>query len=375
MSTAAQPLAQETAATGGIAAPEFHKLPLTAEALAEPVSPGSPAGASLLYDPIYDAIRTARSADQPELPQGIWQADLKRADWDEVIRLACDVLASRSKDLQIAAWLAEAALARHGLAGLQEGLAAALLLLERFWAAAHPEFEAGDPSGRLAPFEWLDDKLPALLRLTPLTEPSVFESRAFTLLDWEHSLKRGGESEDHGEAVSKTRLLAAFNASDPGWRRRCAVAAVACGERLTAIVAVLDRHCGREAPSLSGLRGVLGRFVAFYGAYGEQDTMARPRTAPAADGAEPASQGALPTRALPPLPVADVSGRDEAYDALERIADYLTLLEPHSPAPFLVRRAVAWGRMPLPRLLAELMAEHGDLKRVCTMLGIEQGRS
>ncbi len=88
MSTAGQPLAQETGAGWIAAAPVFHKLPLTAEALAEPVSPGSPAGPFLLYDPIYDAIRAARSADQPELPQGIWQADLKRADWDEAIRLA-----------------------------------------------------------------------------------------------------------------------------------------------------------------------------------------------------------------------------------------------------------------------------------------------
>lgn len=351
----------------------FRKLPLTVEALAEPVSPGSPSGPSLLYDPVYDTLRAARSADQPALPQGIWQADLKRADWDEVIRLACDVLVGRSKDLQIAAWLAEAALARYGLEGLQEGLQVAVLLLERFWPTLHPELEEDDPSGRLAPFEWLDEKLPTLLRLSPLTEPSVFESRAFNLVDWEEALKRGPDSEGDGEAVSKTRLIAAFNASDPTWRRRCATAAVACVERVNAIVAILDRNCGREAPSLSHLRGVLGRFAAFYGAYGDHETMTRasPKTAPATeDEAPPAvAPGAA---GLPPLPVLDVSGREEAYDALERIAEYLTLLEPHSPAPFLVRRAVAWGRMPLPRLLAELMAEHGDLKRVFTMLGIEQ---
>jgi type VI secretion system protein ImpA len=105
-------------------------------------------------------------------------------------------------------------------------------------------------------------------------------------------------------------------------------------------------------------------------------TRASVRNAPISDQAQgsPAAPGPAAVTALPPLPVFDVSGREEAYDALERIADYLTLLEPHSPAPFLVRRAVAWGRMPLPRLLAELMAEHGDLQRVFIMLGIEQER-
>ena len=42
------------------------------------------------------------------------------ADWDRVIELGTELLRTRTKDLQIAAWVAEAVTKRHGFAGLRE---------------------------------------------------------------------------------------------------------------------------------------------------------------------------------------------------------------------------------------------------------------
>lgn len=48
--------------------------------------------------------------------------------------------------------------------------------------------------------------------------------------------------------------------------------------------------------------------------------------------------------------------REEAYRLLAVVADYLMRYEPHSPVPYMLKRALDWGGKPLPELLAELMA-------------------
>lgn len=42
-----------------------------------------------------------------------------------------------------------------------------------------------------------------------------------------------------------------------------------------------------------------------------------------------------------------------------------------APGPFLLQRAVRWGRMPLPEVLAEVLREEGDLNRLLNVLGLQ----
>lgn len=65
-----------------------------------------------------------------------------------------------------------------------------------------------------------------------------------------------------------------------------------------------------------------------------------------------------------------IRDRAHAYRLLQDIADYLSKHEPHSPTPYLLRRAVAWGGMPLPDLLREVVQQEGDLSRYLAMLGL-----
>ncbi|QNA89248.1 hypothetical protein G4G28_13625 [Massilia sp. Dwa41.01b] len=87
------------------------------DALLLPISDASPGGDDLLHGPEFDAIAEARREDDPTLPRGVWTAELKRADWPLAARLCREALATRSKDLQVAAWLGEAWIALEGLAG------------------------------------------------------------------------------------------------------------------------------------------------------------------------------------------------------------------------------------------------------------------
>ena len=67
-----------------------------------------------------------------------------------------------------------------------------------------------------------------------------------------------------------------------------------------------------------------------------------------------------------------MDSRESAYRTLERVADFLQHIEPHSPTPYLIRRAVNWGRLPLPELMQQILHEEGDLNRLFTVLGLSQ---
>src|SRR5215467_15835667 len=89
--------------------------------LLKPIAGPNPGGVDLRYDPIYDKIKEARREDD-DAPQGEWTTTRKVAEWPLVIKLAKDALTTKSKDLQIAAWLTEALIRREGFAGLNSAL-------------------------------------------------------------------------------------------------------------------------------------------------------------------------------------------------------------------------------------------------------------
>ncbi len=85
-------------------------MPLREDIL-EPIAGENPSGVDIRYDSellLYDKIKEARRQDD-ELAQGEWQHERKVADFAVVINLAQEGLATRTKDLQLAAWLTEGA--------------------------------------------------------------------------------------------------------------------------------------------------------------------------------------------------------------------------------------------------------------------------
>ena len=122
--------------------------------LLNPIPGANPSGANLRYAPVYDKIKEARREDD-DAPQGEWAHERKVADWKQVVKLAGESLATKSKDLQLAAWLTEAMLRTEGFAGLLAGLKLLQALLENFWDTLYPEIEDGEAEMRAAPLDWV----------------------------------------------------------------------------------------------------------------------------------------------------------------------------------------------------------------------------
>ena len=139
------------------------------ESLLAPISETFPGGEDLAYSPLIDEIREARRADDPTLARGEWDAPLKSAEWGKVIALCKAGLRTRSKDLQLAAWYAEALVRQGGFAGAAWGFRLLTGMLQRFWETLYPAFDPNDPDERAGKFEWLDAQLGQALRQAPLT--------------------------------------------------------------------------------------------------------------------------------------------------------------------------------------------------------------
>ena len=137
--------------------------------LLNPISPDKPSGEDLHYNPVYDKIKEARREDD-DVPQGDWKRERKVADWPLVIKLTGESLATKSKDLQLAAWLTEAMTRREGVSGLRACLGMLQSLVETFWDTLYPELEDGEAEYRAAPLQWVGDKMEIPLKQSPIVQ-------------------------------------------------------------------------------------------------------------------------------------------------------------------------------------------------------------
>ena len=62
--------------------------------------------------------------------------------------------------------------------------------------------------------------------------------------------------------------------------------------------------------------------------------------------------------------------REDAYQMIKQVADYLAHAEPQSPVSYLLYRAHAWGHTPLPGLLSELINSNESARRLRRQLGV-----
>ena len=340
-----------------------------------------PAGQDVRYAGDYDAIIEARRHDNAALPLGVWQRELKRADWLTVERLCINTLTARSKDLQVASWLTEAWINLRGFSGLDDGLTLLRQLCDRFWSDLNPAIEDGDLSARLAPLEWLNEKVPDLLRSLPIVCSANSDER-FSWADYVNAQRletvrqRNSSAAVRAEAAGAV-TLARFAAcrqrtATPLLRKTEAQVKRALGA-LAELGSALQRYCGKDAPSLAAIRSVLEEILAFVGA----ELSERGKSTPLAFfSRKRASSG---KEAVSPIQVSETDAtahaprtREDAYHQLSEIAEFLLHLEPHSPTPYLIQRAAAWGELPLPELVQQLSQSGSNISRLLSVLGLLQ---
>jgi type VI secretion system protein ImpA len=352
------------------------------DALLAPLPDGNGAGVSLRYEPIYQTIRAARQEDDASLPMGEWERPLEKADWKTVASLCSDALCTRSKDLQLAAWLCEAWTHLYRIEGFVAGAALLNALVEQYWDTAWPRIDDGDSDARCAPFAWINDTLALVLILhVPLLKIEGREPAEVNFYDWQRACA-GGHDEDK-DALSSETLARQVQGANAAWlvnlRQQLAEAHDAWAE----LDRRLDAQLGHDAPSIGQVADALMRLAhaatSLLGDHASADQSQDDMSDfPSTDdgGAQPqpahlvaaAAAQSVVTRIVVPADGTAIVDRAHAYQLLQIVADYLARHEPHSPTPYLLRRAVGWGQMSLPDLMREIVREEGDLSRYLSLL-------
>lgn len=340
-----------------------------------PISDLMPSGESLRRGPVYDAIKEARREDDANLDHGIWQTEPKAADWDTVIRHAVDALTKKSKDLRVAGWLVEAWTSKYGVPGCIHGMDFLRGLVEQFWDTLHPPIDdTGDLDGRLAPFGWMNGQLAVRIKQIQLAEPRERTHYKLSLATWERSsmLERSGKTASSADISTADFMTAVLLTPTPVYRQ-LSTDLEKLREAIQALEDAVDTRCGEPLASFYQLKEAVEAVRHFVrralDQKGDNDPPAK--AGPAADSdEETAAVADDDDTAGPTVRRGAIRNRAEAYQRLAEAADYLIQKEPHSPVPHLIKRAVAWGNMPFPDLIQELVNDRNNLGAIYNLLGL-----
>jgi type VI secretion system protein ImpA len=350
------------------------------EALLAPISGDNPAGENLQYGGLHDEIREARRAEDA-LAQGDWQRELKAADWDLTLELAEKALKTQTKDLQVAAWLTEALVKKHGFPGLRDGLKVMRGLHERFWDNVYPEVEDGDLEARANSVSWLDRQAAFALKEVPLTKASgmaygyiqMEQSKEFELpanADAETINRVNAERAKAGEngKITPEDFAKAKSASKRAFYEEISGQLTECGQEFRALDRAMDEKFGRETPGLGELKKSLDQVKDFADKTLKEKRAEEPSAADI--GAEGGGEeGAVASGS--PGATGVIRSRQDALARLAQVADYFRRTEPHSPVSYLVQRAITWGQMPLDAWLADVIKDGGLLEAIKETLGLK----
>ncbi|HKV48565.1 MAG TPA: type VI secretion system protein TssA [Candidatus Acidoferrales bacterium] len=339
------------------------------EGLLNPISTESPSGVDVRYDSkllIYDKIKEARREDDG-LNQGEWQQERKVADLPFVLKTTQEALATKTKDLQLAAWLCDALLRTEGFGGLQQGLSLCQGFIANFWDTLFPPIEDGDLELRAAPLDWLGTALDIPLKNVPLTRTAhgFFKYKESRLVGYDVPTLGDKERDQRTQRINEGKLSAedfdkAFNETPKAFYVQAEKDLDGCLSVLNSLDEACDEKFGNAGPALGKLKTALEEIrhtvhgllqkkretepdpVEDAGSVAESGVNG---SAINASGTPGAVRSAIPSIVISIMTSSEPADRREMIANVAKAAAFLRQREPHSPAPYLMMRGLRWGEL------------------------------
>jgi type VI secretion system protein ImpA len=358
------------------------------EALLAPIPGDSPQGIDIREDfsaaSPYNRLRDARSeARDAERGQDAGEADVRdpTPSWRSIRELALTTLAATTKDLEVAAWLTEALVRSHGLAGLAAGAQLMKGLAEQYWDGLFPLPDDYGMETRVAPVTGLNGRDGNGSLIQPLYKLVLFnrtDGAPVAYYQYRQSEQLGTlEGERRQQRIDAgVVLLEALErdarAAGGGLFAGLLSDAQAARDAWQTMADLLDEKAGADGPSTTAVRDLLSGIIDVAARYAPADTttggsvgVAEPSTGGEATG----TAGGVGFTGIAATP-GQAASREEALRALAGIASFFRRTEPHSPLSYTLDEAVRRGRMTWPELLAEVVADADTRNSILTHLGI-----
>jgi type VI secretion system protein ImpA len=351
------------------------------EQLLAPLSDDAPVGENLRLDSspaaayysLKDKRSTARAAERrAEIDAS---SSAFPAEWQQVLAISTELLTTRSKDLEVAAWLTEALVRVNGFAGLRDGFALCRGLVDRYWDTFWSlEDDEEGAATRVAPLAGLNGVGTEGTLLQPIRKvPVALSQEGAAYAAYHYDDARGlAQIEDpdvraRREAnaeVTMERFMAAVESTGGQFYVELMAEIDEALAELAALGALLQERAGRDTPPMTDIRSALSA-VRDTVEYFSKDIVARTLVQ---DG--PGTEGSGPTGSKGRSGGA-VGSREEALRTLLQVAAYFKQHEPHSPIATSLEELVRRARLPFSELLAELVPDPAAWRAALTSAGIK----
>lgn len=341
--------------------------------LLHPVSGGQGCGEDLSFSSELDAIAKARLQDDPTLDQGEWVVALKEADWAFVAARCAQLIESKSKDLRLAVWLAEAHAKTRHFRGLGDGYALLAGLCEQYWDGLYPMADEGEYEQRIGNLFWLLTRSPQLIGEIALTEGA---GTAYSMADFEAARQRAASAGAAPEqswgaglaaadpGLSLAQLDAARQSNSARFNDALLADAKYCLGALNGLERAVDARLGADGPGFRAAREALENVIHFIAPLASQEN-----DGGHAGDAVDAAPGAPAANARAGLMAGPIQNRTQALAQLRLVAEFFRRTEPHSPVAYLADKAADWGEMPLHLWLRSVVKDTAAIAMLEELLG------
>ncbi|MDR2458645.1 MAG: type VI secretion system ImpA family N-terminal domain-containing protein [Holosporales bacterium] len=332
---------------------------------------GSPNGVG--YDvsltKVYDDIRDAMFEEDHTISRGVWERELKKADWPLVEKLTYTALVEKSKDLQILGWLMEALVVLDEIEGVVNGIEILTGFVKMFWEAGYPKTEdmESDEEQKFRILEWIYDTVARLSKFIPFTSVG---GNKIDICQYDRAIELHNSVAKAG--LSASRVL-----------ERAQKDGVKTIEEISSIINNMDDAEIKElGSSISRVNCVVTEFKDVVATVSGSSTCSafsglletmrkienmvasgRKRGNKTDEALEIVSQ---PVEGIPDQVVLD--SRDTIYDKIDAIAKRLAIIEKHSPSPYILNLVVSWKNKSLLEIMDDLKAGNTEAHRLLKSL-------
>lgn len=343
-------------------------------------------GGDAVYYQLKDMRATARAVERRADSDDDAQAPTK--EWQQILETGSTVLAERSKDMEIAVWVVEAAVRLGGFAGLADGFRLLAGLAGDYWDSVHPELDEDGVGVRMAAVAGLNGIGAEGTLIQPIRKVGLIRTDAGVapFAFWHFELAQrtvqtpDTRSRPGRPAPDTPDTLRLRMAQVPMEERRRLLADIrACRDAFTALDRILSQRCGADGPPTSTIANLLEeieRAALYLTGLAEEEVAAAATEKAYADNSAPILETdahGTPIQ-LPSLPAMTgpegIPSREEALRLLADIGRFFRRTEPHSPISYTIEDLVRRGQMTLPELLTELVTDPAVRSAMLTAAGI-----
>ncbi len=364
------------------------------EQVMAPISPEYPTGYDLrehgeFADQFY-SLRDLRNSIRAEERKVTDLQDLLglTAEWKPVQAQSLTILSEHSKDIEVLAWLSEAAVRTDGFAGLAHAFHILLGTLKQYWGSVFPLPDEEGISSTLYPIAGLngdggEGTLIMPLRMAPVitcADGSQISSwdfiKACELASIEDEARR--EKRKASGYQSLEQLQQILMGTDFSHIRAAAIDISTAQRNFQQIEDFLSEHCGLDAPPTSAIRNGLQAAWDALAAIARIDESVLSQ-----ESKESLEESEAPVDETPEEPISRTepaaafrpeayypASREEALIMVSKLSMFFRDTEPHSPLSYQMERVERWGHMSLGDLMDELLDDDSARNQFYRLIGL-----